>query len=459
MKRKLLITLAFALLALLWFNARIIILRKNQDPAKPTVLSSYPVFHGMAMALEEGRVGQFDLAAYARHVVLKDPSAPFPRHSAQNPPQFVDCYSYDIGYSFIVEAARLSFPTLPDNYLRSLALQLLTDVGLVVFLFVLFSEWHVGAGLLASFLYVGNKVFGQLVSVPFYYYWDVPITFAALGMLAFAWRRPQQAGTWLTLLGLMLGFGVWLRASWWPISFFLLALVLLTPALRKKAIPAVIVFALLAGPQAIRSSLARGKPALSTRASWHVALVGLGYYPNAYGLQAKDEVVLRLTQEKYGIVFRPQDYGVQDEAARKEYLAILGKDPGFVVGSFLGRLQESLLGTTETNMREPFPFLPSPAYRALCLAGLVLMIHKGGERRLLALAAAGTYLTYVSLTSLFYFVGGAYDNVSQACLFLLLIGLLEALARALIGAAGRWGVGRRRPALSQAGEDSGAAEA
>jgi hypothetical protein len=454
MKQKVLITLAFAVLALLWLNARIIILRKNQDPAKPTVLSSYPVFHGMAMALEEGRVGQFDLAAYYRHVALQDPAAPFPKHSAENPPQFVDCYSYDIGYSFIVEVARRSFPTLPDNYMRSLALQLLTDMGLVVFLYVLFSEWHIGAGLLASFLYVGNKVFGQLVSVPFYYYWDVPITFAALGMLAFALRRPLKAVAWLTLLGLLLGFGVWLRASWWPISFFLLALVLLTPALRAKAAPAVIVFVLLAAPQAIRSSLARGHFALSTRASWHVALVGLGYYPNAYGLQAKDEAVLRLTREKYGIVFHPQDYGPQDEAARGEYVSILRKDPAFVVGSFLGRLKESLLGVTETNMREPFPFLPTRAYRALCVAGLALMIRRGGERRFLAWAAAGTYLTYVSLTSLFYFVGGAYDNVSQACLFLLLIGFFEALARGAIGTFGRWAAVRRGPGASQA-EDSG----
>jgi hypothetical protein len=410
------------------------------------------------MALEEGRVGQFDLAAYERHAALGDLGAPFPRHSADQPPRFVDCYSYDIGYSFIVELARLGFPTLPDNHLRSLALQLAADVALVVFLFVMFRDWHVAAGLLAAFLYVGNKVFGQLVSVPFYYYWDVPITFAVLGMLAFAWRRPTEARAWLIALGVLLGLGVWLRASWWPISFFLFALVLLTPALRKKAVPAMVVFAVLAAPQVLRSSVARGHFALSTRASWHVALVGLGYYPNAYGLEARDGAILRLTQEKYGTVFRPQDYGAQDVAARKEYLAILRKDPGFVVGSFLGRLWESLLGVTQTNMREPFPFLPGPAYRALCAAGLVLMFLAGGERRLLALAAAGTFLTYVSLTSLFYFVGGAYDNVSQACLFLLLIGLFEALARIVVHPAGRWARARRVFALPQPVEDPGASD-
>ena len=35
----------------------------------------------------------------------------------------------DVGYSFIVEAARLAFPSLPDNHLRAPALQLVMDAG------------------------------------------------------------------------------------------------------------------------------------------------------------------------------------------------------------------------------------------------------------------------------------------------------------------------------------------
>ena len=51
--RKMMIALGALLLALLWSNARILGLRKHQDPAGPTVLSAYYVYHGMAAALEE----------------------------------------------------------------------------------------------------------------------------------------------------------------------------------------------------------------------------------------------------------------------------------------------------------------------------------------------------------------------------------------------------------------------
>jgi hypothetical protein len=42
-------------------------------------------------------------------------------------------------------------------------------------------------------------------------------------------------------------------------------------------------------------------------------------------------------------------------------------------------------------------------------------------------------VTYVGLTSLFYFVGLAYDNVSQVSLFILLMGLLDAGINAVAG--------------------------
>jgi hypothetical protein len=378
----------------------------------------------MALALEEGRWGQLDLARYHRYVALDDPRAAYPGPLSTSAPAFVNYYSLDIGYALLVEAARLAFPTLPDNYLRALALQLVIDVWVVVMLFLLFSQWSPGAGLMASLLYVTNAVFRELVSVAFYYYWDVPMTLAILGALSLAVRRPGESRDWLTIAAMGLGFGVWLRATWWPLSLFFFSLVLLAPALRKKALLPIMIFALLAVPQVYRSSRARGHLALSTRAAWHVALVGLGYYPNPYGLEPKDESVFRLTREKYGIPFRAEDYGEHDKAARREYLSLLRRDPGFVIRSFCGRLRESLTGTTKESMTS-YWFLPNSIYRGLCLVGLVLMVLKGGEQRLLGLAAAGFYLIYVFVTCLFYFVGVAYDSVSQASLLFLVVGLVH----------------------------------
>jgi len=245
-------------------------------------------------------------------------------------------------------------------------------------------------------------------------------------------EKPRLSGRSLAMAGILLGFAVWLRASWWPIAGFLFALLLATPSLRKKMLPAMLLFAIIAAPQVWRSTRARGHIALSTRAAWHVAVVGLGYYPNAYGFQANDESVFRLAREKYGVVFRMDDYGPQDEAAKKEYLAVLRKDPGFVARSFLGRLRESMLGTTSTSL-SPYLGLTNPVYQVLALAGFVLMVLRGGNRRTLGIAAAGTYMVYVGLTSLFYFVGLAYDNVSQVALFVLLMGFLDSGAH-LVGA-------------------------
>ncbi len=50
------------------------------------------------------------------------------------------------------------------------------------------------------------------------------------------------------------------------------------------------------------------------------------------------------------------------------------------------------------------------------------MMIRGGDRRVLAVAAAGMYVIYVVLTCVFYFVGLAYDNVSEVTLFVLFMG-------------------------------------
>ncbi len=430
--KKTLIAVCLLATALLWSNSRILALRVKQDPERPLVLSAYYVYHGMAAALEEGRLGQLDLTRYREYLALGNPSAVYAPASDHAPPQFVDYHSLDIGYCFIVEAGRLAFPTLPDNHLRALALQLLADLGMLVLVYALFAPWDAALGALAALLYAGNKVFCWLVCFAFYYYWEVPFTFVVFGLLLLCHRRAPRSAFYLGIAGFVLGFAVWVRASWWPLTFFLLGLALLTPALRRKAVVGLAVFAVLTGPQVCRSSRARGHLALSTRATWHVALVGLGYYPNPYGLEPKDEPVFRLIREKYGVAVRTEDYGEHDRAARQEFLSILRKDPRFVLRSLLGRLRESLLGTTATSLA-PYPFLSNPLYRLLCLGGLVLMVVGGGERRWLGLAAAGTYLVYVLVTSLFYFVGLAYDNVSQVALFVLFLGGLDGAGRAAHG--------------------------
>ena len=317
-----LILLAVAAITVQWVNTRVAILRMNQDPSHPVVLATYPIYHSMATGMREGRIGQVDLLALYDYSLLHDPAAPFQRRPAGAEHQWVNYYTLDVGYSFIVEAARLAFPTLPDNHLRALALQLVVDAALTGFVFFTFSQWSVALGLLAAYLYASDGIFYDLVSFAFYYYWDIPLAFVVFGALILACRRPAEATAWLALAGAALGFGVWLRGSWWPLSLFLCGVAAWQPALRKKLVVALVLFAMIALPLVVRSTRARGQLTFTTRAVWHVALVGLGYYPNPYGLEASDGTIFELTRRKYGVTFRSEDYFVHDQAAKAEFMSI-----------------------------------------------------------------------------------------------------------------------------------------
>jgi hypothetical protein len=432
-----LILLAAVIITLQWVNTRVAILRVNQDPSHPTVLATYPIFHSMAMGMREGRIGQVDLLAVRRYALLNDPSAPFVRLPPGSEHQWVNYYTLDVGYSFIVEAARLAFPTLPDNHLRALALQLVADVALMGVVYFMFSQWSVALGLVAAYLYASDGIFYDLVSFAFYYYWDIPLTFVVLGALLLACRRPAGATGWLALGGVALGGGVWLRGSWWPLSLFLFGVAAWQPALRKKLVVAVVLFALIAVPLVVRSSRARGRLTFTTRAVWHVALVGLGYYPNPYGLAASDGTIFELTRRKYGIAFRSEDYILHEQAAKTEFFSIWQKDKAFVIRSFAGRLKESLLGTTQTSVLS-FIFLSNLTYRLVCLLGFVGMVARGGDRRVLAVAAAGTHVIYVLLTCVFYFVGLAYESVSEVTRFVLFIGAMDCAVYVCGRVLARW---------------------
>jgi hypothetical protein len=423
---RILICLAIIAITLQWVNTRISILRLNQNPSNPVVLATYPIYHSMATGMREGRIGQVDLLAVRQYALLNNLSAPFERLPPEAEHQWVNFYTLDVGYSFIVEIARLAFPTLPDNHLRALALQLVADVALVVFVYFVFSQWNVALGLLAAYLYASDGIFYDLVSFAYYYYWDIPVTFVVLGSLILACRRPAETTGWLALAGVALACGVWLRGSWWPLSLFFCGVAVWQPLLRRRLVPALVVFAIIATPAVIRSSRARGTLTFTTRAVWHVALVGLGYYPNPYGLEAKDGTIFELTRQKYGVTFRSEDYWVHDQAAKKEFFAIWQKDKAFVIRSFAGRLKESLLGTTQTSVLS-FIFLSNLTYRVVCLLGFAAMFIRGGDRRTLAVATAGTHVIYVVLTSVFYFVGLAYENVSEVTRFILFMGAIDSL--------------------------------
>jgi hypothetical protein len=124
------IAAAVAVISLQWVNARIAVLRNKDNAGKVVVLSGYYIYHGMATALKEGRVGQIDRARFLQFDSAHDPFAEYKPLAPGVAPRWVSYYTLDIGYSFIVQIARMTFRSLPDNALRALALQFWVDAML-----------------------------------------------------------------------------------------------------------------------------------------------------------------------------------------------------------------------------------------------------------------------------------------------------------------------------------------
>jgi hypothetical protein len=201
--------------------------------------------------------------------------------------------------------------------------------------------------------------------------------------------------------------------------------------------------------------MARGQLTFTTRAVWHVAMVGLGYYPNSFGLDGKDESVFELTRQKYGVPFKYEDYFAHDQAAKKEWFSMWRNDRGFIVRSFFARLKDSVTGSPTTTVPS-FLSVSNGTYRIACLMSLVAMMWRSGEKRLLGLAAAGVFAIYVFLTCLFYIVTLAYAGVVEVTLLTMFIGGLEAALYVVARLAGTIGLPRRLAVTADDGHPFGA---
>src|SRR5262249_27169024 len=80
-----------------------------------------------------------------------------------------------------------------------------------------------------------------------------------------------------------------------------------------------------------------------------------------------DGAVFALTRAKHGVQARTEDYYEHDMAAKDEFVSLWRSDRPFIIRSFLGRLRDSLAGTTKTSV-DSVPWLSNLVYRLACLA-------------------------------------------------------------------------------------------
>src|SRR5258705_8178475 len=277
-----------AVLVCLWASSRAEYYATYQRPPAPIMHANYYTFHEMSVRLDEGgHFGNINVTRLVRE------TSPYMVYDATVPSNstYGDYYTLDVGFAYVVHAARRLFVQLPDNFLRTLAFQGVADlIGLAaIYGFLPYLGWL--PAIMGAAFYATNPVLGYVVTLTFYYFWDGVLTIAVLGLLlAGTWpvgrRRSRYIGAALLMgMGLALRLGTALRASWGPYAVVMLAALPLFRRTRPAIPVAALVFAVAAAPTIVRASRAEGHFATSTRMTWHTAHAALGKFPNLLGLE------------------------------------------------------------------------------------------------------------------------------------------------------------------------------
>jgi hypothetical protein len=417
-----------SVLICLWASSRAEYYAMYQRPPSPIMHANYYTFHEMSVRLDEGAsLGNINITRMVRQ------TSPYGVYDKSVPPNstYCDFYTLDPGFAYIVDAARHLFGALPDNYLRTLALQAVADLlGLVaMYTFLLFLGWL--PAIVAGALYATNPVLGYVVTVTFYYFWDGIVTILVIGLLVagtryLTRRRYRTLGFALLVgMGLILGFGTLLRASWGPYAVVILASLLLFRRTRVAVPIVAVAIAAAAAPTIIRASRAEGHFATSTRMTWHTAHAALGKFPNRLGLEDDDGYQFDLAREKYGVQYNFCSYDAQDVAMRKDYEEVLRDDPQFVVRSVVTRIYENIFWNANENY---FPFW-NWWLLGFAFVGSVALFLQGGFRQSVAVAAIGLFGTACSAIGFVYYINPNYGNVTQLCLMTLACGVPDIAVR------------------------------
>jgi hypothetical protein len=417
-----------AVLLYFWATSRIPRMADYQTPPHPIMHGNYYSYHDMSEQWDQGkRPGTLNMTKNGQYNLLGNPYADYAKFQ---PPQkqeyFCDFYDLDIGFLFPIDLARRLFGVLPDNYLRTVAFQLLVDVVAMGGIFTSLIGWGLLPATGSAYLYATNAPLGMQVSLAFYYFWDAITALASLLTILALYRSARARGiNWRSVvlsivLGAILGFGIWLRSSWAAYSFVLVGLLLFSRTMRKYAPITAVVLLVCASYPIVRASRLLGHPAMTTRQSWSAAFEALGKDPNPYGLENDDQYLFDVAREKYGAVDNNCQGWKRDAALKKEYQEIWRKDRAFIIRSIANRMYLGFLsnGARQDDVGDRNALI-------LAILGCGWMVLRGGARRWLAIPTAALFVVSTASICLVYFMTAHYNGVSQVCLALLAAGTFD----------------------------------
>jgi hypothetical protein len=430
-RHKFLVFLAGAALLYAWAEVRIPRLADYQMPPRPIMHGNYYTYHDMSEQWNLGkRPGVLDMTKNGQYNALGNPYADYSKFQpAQQQHYYCDYYDLDIGFLFPTDLARRLFDIFPDNYLRTLALQVWVDLLATGGVFAALIGWGWLPALAGGLFYATNISIATQMSLAFYYFWDAMVALAALLLMTSLYanaRKPRMTPSAVLLaltLGTLLGFGVWLRSSWAAYSFVLLGLMCFSRTLWRYIPVAVLAFIVCSSYPIVRASKLLGHFAITTRQSWSAAFEALGKDPNIYGLENDDQYLFDVAREKYGAVDDNCQGTKRDAALKQEYLDIWRKDPDFIIHSIANRMY---LGFLKNGARQQDDADRNALWLAIIGCGWLTL--RGGARRWLAIPAAALFVVSTASVCLVYFVTPHYNGVSQVCLVLLGAGTFDLVA-------------------------------
>jgi len=424
---KLVLLSVAAIVLYYWATSRIPRMADYQTPPHPIMHGNYYSYHDMSEQWDQGkRPGTLNMTKNGQYNLIGNPYADYAKFQPlQKQEYFCDFYDLDIGFLFPIDLARRLFGVLPDNYLRTVAFQLLVDILAAFAIFTSLIGWGLLPATGSALLYATNVAIGTQVSLAFYYFWDAVTALAALLAIVSLHRTARRRFDWASValaivLGAILGFGIWLRSSWAAYSFVLVALLLFSRTMRKYAPITAVVLLVCASYPIVRASRLLGHPAVTTRQSWSAAFEALGKDPNPYGLENDDQYLFDVAREKYGAVDDNCQGTKRDAALKKEYQEIWRKDRAFIIRSIANRMYLGFLsnGARQDDVGDRNALI-------LAVIGCGWMVLRGGARRWLAIPAATLFVVSVASIGLVYFVTAHYNGVSQVCLVLLAAGTFD----------------------------------
>ncbi len=208
--------------------------------------------------------------------------------------------------------------------------QILIHIILSLYILTLFSKIYQKVLFLA--LYVFNPIILYFVNFPYYYFWQVVVTAIFLIYLL----KNKRIRYWIFLLSIIFAFIFIIRPSTLFISIFILVVI---GYKEKSILNTILAIFLMLGTGFLLKGETHNRP-------WHTMYIGVGAYPNSYGIELVDNYGYKKFEKETGTVTlggckRNDNYIKYLDFIKDKYFEIIKKSPSLIIKNAILNILES----------------------------------------------------------------------------------------------------------------------